>query len=271
MERLDFELLNSVLEKINNKLDENVNIENIDFSEANAFLFYHNKLQPVKNYSKINLDILEGIDYQKKELLKNTEKFVNRKLANHAVLWGERGTGKSSLVKAMLPIFYSKGLKLIQVLKEDILNIFKLYPLIEKESYRFIILIDDLSFEAEDKEFKEFKTIIDGGVFEIPENVLFYVTSNKKNLVPIKFSDRESDYSRISDILEEKLSLIDRFGLRLGFYKFDKNTYLKIVEKYAQLYEINLPLDELYSKAMFYAREIGAMNGRTALNFIKSL
>ena len=271
MDKIDTQLLNRVLSKI----DKLISPEDLkaNFREADAFLFHNNSLTPVKNYSKVDINSLIGIDYQKEKLLKNTQKFSEGRLANHAVLWGERGTGKSSLVKAMLPIFANKDLKLIQVLKEDILNIFKLYSLIHQNpEFRFIIFIDDLSFEEQEKDYKEFKTIIDGGIYEIPENLLFYVTSNKKNLIPIKFSDRALDeYSRTSDILEEKLSLIDRFGLRLGFYKFDKRTYLSIVEFYAEKFGINMEKEKLHKLAMEYATEAGSLSGRTALNFIKSL
>ncbi|SNZ10515.1 hypothetical protein SAMN06265182_1869 [Persephonella hydrogeniphila] len=267
MDKIDFRLLNSVLEKIDRYLDKEIDV---DFSETNAFLFFRQKLTPVKNFSKVNPDLLIGIDYQRDKLIKNTAKFIDGKPANHAVLWGERGTGKSSLVKSMLYIFGDK-LKMIQVLKEDILNIFKLLPIIYKEkNLRFIIFIDDLSFESEEQDYKEFKTIIDGGLFDIPENLLFYVTSNKKNLIPVKFSDRDN-YTRAADIIDEKLSLIDRFGLKLGFFKFDKKTYLKIVDKYADIYRIKLEKEKLYELALEYTSEAGSMNGRTALNFIKSL
>ena len=268
-------LLNQVLWKINKALDKFLEDQdkNLNFNDNFAFIFYKNSLKPVKNFDYKPLDSLIGIDYQKEQLLKNTEKFVYGKPANNAILWGERGTGKSTLVKSVCYEFKDKGLKIIQVLKEDILSIFNLYEPIEKnKQYKFVIFIDDLSFQPEEKEYKEFKTIIDGTIYKIPENLLFYITSNRKNLVPIKFSDRQKDEeTRISDTLEEKLSLIDRFGLRLGFYEMDKNTYLKIVEFYAKKYEIQMQTQKLHLLAMRYAREMGALNARVALQFIKSL
>ncbi|RUM47591.1 MAG: ATP-binding protein [Hydrogenothermus sp.] len=272
---MDEKLLNEVLIKINRVLDRFLNEEKqkTDFSKDFAFIYHKNNLKPVKNFDYKPLNSLIGIDYQKEELLKNTKKFVEGKPANNAILWGERGTGKSTLVKSVCYHFKDKGLKIIQVLKEDILSIFNLYELIEtNKNYKFVIFIDDLSFQPEEKEYKEFKTIIDGTIYEIPENLLFYITSNRKNLIPIKFSDREKDEeTRISDALEEKLSLIDRFGLRLGFYEMDKNTYLKIVEFYAKKYEIEMETQKLHLLAMRYAREMGALNARIALQFIKSL
>ena len=268
-------LINEVLTKINKALDKFLGGEKqeIKFNEDFAYIFHKNNLKPVKNFDYKPLDNLLGIDYQKEELLRNTQKFVEGKPANNAILWGERGTGKSTLVKSVCYKFKDKGLKIIQVLKEDILSIFNLYDVIEQnKDYRFIIFIDDLSFEPQEKEYKEFKTIIDGTIYEIPENLLFYVTSNRKNLIPIKFSDREKDEeTRFSDALEEKLSLIDRFGLRLGFYQMDKNTYLKIVELYAKKYEVEMETQKLHLLAMRYAREMGALNARVALQFIKSL
>ena len=269
------EILNEILKKLDLILSAYIKepfIEDSLLKEHSAFLFYNSTLQPVKDYAKVNIDNLIGIDYQKEEIVKNTEKFIKGLPANNVLFWGERGTGKSSLVKAMLPMFADKGLKIIQVLKEDILNIFKLYPIIKNQDAYFILFIDDLSFESDEKDFKEFKTILDGGLFEIPENMLFYVTSNKKNLIPIKFSDREdSQYTRQSDILEEKLSLVDRFGLRLGFFRFDKENFIKIVKHYATIYNINMDERLLIEKALAYATEYGTFNGRTALNFIKSL
>ena len=268
-------LLNSVLTKIDRFLDIYLQekSQKIDFSKDFAFIYHKNNLKPVKNFDYKPLDNLIGIDYQKEELLRNTQKFVEGKPANNAILWGERGTGKSTLVKSVCYFFKEKGLKIIQVLKEDILSVFNLYEVIEEnKNFRFIIFIDDLSFQPEEKEYKEFKTIIDGTIYEIPENLLFYITSNRKNLIPIKFSDREKDEeTRISDALEEKLSLIDRFGLRLGFYEMDKNTYLKIVEFYAKKYEVEIQTQKLHLLAMRYAREMGALNARIALQFIKSL
>jgi len=272
--KINEELLDNILLKVNKILDNNLKRFDFDINVKNtpAFVFHNKKLKPVNNFSKQNIKELIGIEYQKKEVIKNTEKFLQGKPANNVLLWGERGTGKSSLIKSLIPLFRNRGLRLIQVLKEDILDILELYEFIHKNiDYRFIIFIDDLSFEETEKEFKEFKTIIDGAIFEIPDNLLFYITSNRKNLIPIKFSDRQKEETRISDVLEEKLSLVDRFGLRLGFYPMDKKTYLSIVEFYANKYSINLEKEKLYNLAMRYSREMGIMNGRVALQFVKSL
>jgi len=271
MNELDIKTLNSVLKKLD-KFLSSFERKKVSFKKDFSFIFHKGNLKPVK-FDFVDINQLIGIEKQKQALIKNTQKFVEGKPANHAVLWGERGTGKSSLIKAVAGLFKDKGLRIIQVLKEDLLSVLDLYEEIEKnKKHRFIVFIDDLSFEPEEKEYKEFKTIVDGTIMSVPENMLFYITSNRKNLVPIRFSDRQvDDETRISDAVEEKLSLIDRFGLRLGFYQMDKNTYLKIVEYYAKKYEVDMQIQELHLLAMRYAREMGALNARVALQFVKSL
>ncbi len=238
-----------------------------------AFLFKDKTLKPVKRYDAIRLDNLVGIERQKQKLLKNTQKFVKGLPANNALLWGERGTGKSSLVKAVAYHFKDEGMKIIQVLKRDLMSVLDLYDIIyEFPQYRFILFIDDLSFEPHEEEFKEIKTVLNGTIQAVPENLLFYVTSNRKNLVPVNFSERQmEDDTRTIDLIEERLSLVDRFGLRIGFFSMDKETFMKTVEMYAQIFNISLPKEELFKRAKEYIAEAGKLNGRTALQFIKSL
>ncbi len=266
-------LINSILEKLDIYLSSKIELkENIDFSTDKAFLYQNNKLLPVKNPRIPDLSHLIGIDTQKEAVIKNTKKFVEEKPANNVLLWGERGTGKSTLIKGLLGLFKDQGLRMIMIPKSEILKIWNLYDILEQEKdFKFILFIDDLSFEENQPEYKELKTVIDGGLKGVPENILFYVTSNRKNLIPVKFSDRETDDTRVSDTIEEKLSLVDRFGLRLGFFHMSQKTYLEIVDMYAKLYNINMRTEELHKKALQFSLNYGTRNGRVALQFIKSL
>ncbi|WP_457639761.1 ATP-binding protein [Persephonella sp.] len=243
---------------------------NISFKEHYGFIFLSGKLRPVRRLHIPDISLFVGIERQKEKLFKNTEKFLQGRPANNVLLWGDRGTGKSSLIKALIPAFADSGLRIIQILKDSILDIISLYELFYSHpEYRFILYIDDLSFHPEDEEFVQFKTVMEGTIYAPPENLLFYVTSNQKNLIPVSFEDRK--FTRQSDVLEEKLSLVDRFGLRIGFFSFDKDKYLKAVERYAQMFGIKMSRDKLFSSALEYGREAGILSGRTALNFVKSL
>ncbi len=268
------DLLENVLRKIDILLSEKIDKseKDIDFDASPAFLYENGILKPVKNPKIPDINRILGYEDQKKKLLYNTEKFVEGKPANNVLLWGERGTGKSSLVKGLLNIFSDKGLRIILVMKRDILKLWDLYDILERNNrYRFIIFIDDLSFEENQSEYKELKTVIDGGIKGIPENLLFYVTSNRKNLIPVKFSDRDTDDTRISDTVEEKLSLVDRFGLRIGFFHMSQKTFLEIVDMYADLYGIKMDREELHRRALQFSLNYGVRNGRVALQFINSL
>ncbi len=269
---LDEKLINSVFEKLDRYLSEKIVQESPDFYKNEAFLLDGNNLLAVKNPLYPDINTIIGVEEQKKKLLYNTEKFVQGKPANNVLLWGERGTGKSSLVKGLLPVFSKEGLRIVHIQKKDILNIWFLYDLLEGfKDLKFILFLDDLSFEENQTDYKELKTVIDGGLKGIPENILFYVTSNRKNLIPVRFSDRESDDTRLSDTVEEKLSLVDRFGLKLGFFKMSQKTYLEIVDMYAEKFGISVDKDKLYREALRYALEAGVRNGRVALQFVKSL
>lgn len=229
-------------------------------------------LKPVKRPATICHDDLLGIDSIKQEIVRNTKNFIKGMRANNILLWGERGTGKSSVVKSLLTTFAGTNLRLIQVYKHDILTIQDMYDMIvESRDFRFIIFIDDLSFEEGQTDYKEMKTIMDGGLEQIPDNLLFYATSNRKHLIPTRFSDSDGDVIRPSDTLEEKVSLADRFGLRMGFYHFDQDTYLAIVDLYAQKAGVRMDRKTLHEEAVRWALEAGGRNGRIAEQFVRSL
>jgi predicted AAA+ superfamily ATPase len=268
--------IGQLLVKLDKLLDRYVDggSEEPHFLKYQAFLWDGKRktMKPIKRPVRIDQDDLIGIESIKKEVVNNTKNFVDGRKANNVLLWGERGTGKSSLVKALLTVFDNTPLRMIQIYKHDILTIQDLYDLLwRSRPYRFILFIDDLSFEESQTDYKEMKTIMDGGLEEIPENVLFYATSNRKHLIPTKFSDNESDEVRPSDTVEEKVSLVDRFGLRLGFYHFSQDTYLEIVASYATKYGVRMAKDNLDRMAIQWALGAGGRNGRIAEQFVRTI
>jgi predicted AAA+ superfamily ATPase len=265
-----------LLVKLDRLLDRFVDVgpEAPSFDKYQAFLWdgIRRKMQPIKRPVRIDQEDLIGIESIKKQVVRNTKNFIDNRKANNVLLWGERGTGKSSLLKALLTVFDNTSLKMVQVYKHDILTIQELYALIARsKQYRFILFIDDLSFEENQTDYKEMKTIMDGGLEEIPDNVLFYATSNRKHLMPTKFSDNDSDDIRPSDTVEEKVSLVDRFGLRLGFYHFPQDTYLEIVASYAAKYGVRMDQDKLKHMALQWALGAGGRNGRVAEQFVRAI
>lgn len=268
--------IRQLLAKLDKLLDRYVDSgsDGPQLAEYQAFLWDGTRktLKPVKRPVQIDQDELIGIESIKKDVLGNTKNFIEGRRANNVLLWGERGTGKSSLMKTLLTVFEGMPLRMIQVYKHDILTIQEMYELIaQHKAYRFILFIDDLSFEEGQSDYKEMKTIMDGGLEEIPGNLLFYATSNRKHLLPTKFSDNDSDDIRPSDTVEEKVSLVDRFGLRFGFYHFSQDTYLEIVASYAARYGVRMDKDALDQRALQWALAAGGRNGRIAEQFVRTL
>ncbi|HYA88561.1 MAG TPA: ATP-binding protein [Nitrospirota bacterium] len=268
--------IGQLLAKLDKLLDRYVDKgqEESHFPKYHAFIWDGKRkaMKPIERPVQIDQNDLIGIDAIKKEVMNNTKNFIDGRKANNVLLWGERGTGKSSLMKALLTVFDGTMLRMIQIYKHDILTIQDLYDLLwRSRPYRFILFIDDLSFEESQTDYKEMKTIMDGGLEEIPENVLFYATSNRKHLIPTKFSDNEGDEIRPSDTVEEKVSLVDRFGLRLGFYHFSQDTYLEIVASYAAKYGVSMVKDKLDHLAIQWALGVGGRNGRIAEQFVRSI
>lgn len=240
------------------------------FDKYQAFIWNgkERKLKPVKRLPQYNINELYGIDRQKELIISNTKAFINGKKVNNVLLWGERGTGKTTLIRSLLTYFQKTPLRIIQVLKSDIITIPHLYDIIyEHNALRFIIFIDDLSFNENEQEFRDLKIVMDGGIEEIPENSVIYATSNRRNLMPaISQTDNELFPE---DSIQERASLIERFGLRIGFYKFSEEQYFEIVKYYASKNGINLS-EELIRKAHEWAL-IHGTTGRAAYQFILSL
>jgi uncharacterized protein len=244
----------------------------IEWDNTYAAIWRQNKsrLRPVLSVDPVTLGSLIGIDRQKAALIRNTERFIANRPANNALLWGARGTGKSSLIKATLNKFKSNGLRLIQVFKNDLHNLPDIVDEVRELPQKFIIFCDDFSFEENENTYVALKTVLEGSIEQPPENVILYTTSNRRHLMPEKMQDNldtkildgEIHYS---DAVEEKISLSDRFGLWLSFYPPDMEGYLKIVDSYFS--EFNGDRDELHEAARSFARDRASHSGRTAKQF----
>jgi uncharacterized protein len=229
-------------------------------------------LRPVKQIDPIRLQQLVGIDTQKEKMVANTLRFLEGKPANNAMLWGARGTGKSSLVKALLNEYRDKGLRLIQVDKNDLVELPEIVDGIRESRYRFIVYCDDISFEAEESGYKALKSAIEGSIEQPPANVLIYATSNRRHLLPeymhenleARLVDGEIHHG---DAMEEKISLSERFGLWIGFYQMDMEQYLKVVDSYFPKHKDRA---QLHATASEFARLRGSHSGRTAKQFFNS-
>ena len=240
----------------------------------NAYFIWKNEnkfIHSIKNYKPINLNLIIGVDSQKDILLKNTINFAEGNFTNNALLWGARGNGKSSLIKSVFHQVLSKhkNLKLIQLNKNNIFDIEYLYQLIGKlNNYRFIIFIDDLSFEKIDSNYKIIKSTLDGSIQNQPNNILLYVSSNRRHLMPRDMIDNErSSAIHTDESVEEKISLSDRFGLWIGFHKLSQIDYLKIIETYCNFYNIDYD-EDIKKKAIQWSLQRGNRTGRTAWQFI---
>ncbi|MFT8718668.1 ATP-binding protein [Acetobacter sp.] len=246
---------------------------------ADAFIWQpeRGRLAPVAAVAHVQLDLLQGVDSQKQTLLQNTRHFADGWPANNAMLWGSRGTGKSSLVKACHAAINrdrpaEEHLILVEIEREDLGTLPDLMALLRESSRRFIIFCDDLSFEKEDRDYKALKSVLDGGIAGRPSNVLFYATSNRRHLMPRDMIDNErSTAINPSEATEEKVSLSDRFGLWLGFHVCPQDVYLDMVRAYAK--ELNLPIsdEELCAQASEWSVTRGNRSGRVAAQFIDDL
>lgn len=235
-----------------------------------------NKLEAITRHSEISLDDLLCIDNQKKQLLLNTWQFLNGLPANNVLLWGPRGTGKSSLIKALFNQYQADGLKIIEIQRDDMKKLPEICDLLYELQHRFILYCDDLSFEENDPGYKIIKVMLDGSIKQTPENVLIYASSNRRHLLPEKmqdnldsgFIDGELHYG---DNVEEKLSLSERFGLWIAFHPFNQEQYLSIVKYWLGKYlETTEPLSlEAQKAALEWALLHGSRSGRCAMLFTK--
>ncbi len=243
-----------------------------DFDAAEAFMWHAaaHHLAPVPKVSRVDIGLLKGIDANRDRLLENTERFAKGLPANNALLWGARGMGKSSLVKAVhaaLP-----GLKLVEIHREDIFSLPELMGILRPAPHRFVILCDDLSFDPGETSYKSLKAVLDGGVEGRPENVIFYATSNRRHILSRDMVENERGTAiNPGDAVEEKVSLSDRFGLWLGFHRCSQDEYLAMVNGYADAFKLGIAPDDLRRDALEWATTRGARSGRVAWQFVQDL
>ncbi len=231
-------------------------------------------LQPIAQPHTLNLDDLQGIDRQKALLLRNTHQFTRGLPANNALLWGSRGTGKSSLIKALLQRFSNDGLRLIEVDRRELIDLPGIVSLLRDRPERFILFCDDLSFEAGDPGYKALKVALDGSLEAAPENVLIYASSNRRHLVPEYMSENQEakvvdTELHLGDSTEEKISLSERFGLWLSFYPFNQDEYLSIVRYWLRQLGVESFGEEVQSEALRWAQARGTRSGRSAWQFAR--
>lgn len=231
------------------------------------------RIVPITKIAHVHLEDLVGYEIAKKKLIDNTEAFVQGRPANNCLLFGDAGTGKSSSIKAILNQYYDQGLRIIEVYKHQFKDLNDVIAQIKNRNYKFILYMDDLSFEEFEIEYKYLKAVIEGGLEKKPENILIYATSNRRHLVREKYSDKEErrDDMHTSDTVQEKLSLVYRFGVTIFFCAPDKKEFQKIVKVLAERYHIEMPEDELLLAANQWELQHGGLSGRTAQQFIDYL
>ncbi len=247
-----------------------------DWSIANAWMWATDpdRLQPVAKVNRVEMDLLVGIDRARDTLMDNTVRFARGLPANNALLWGARGMGKSSLVKAAHAQAGAETgtLHLVEIHREDIPTIGRLMDMVRETDQRFLVFCDDLSFDKDDQHYKSLKAVLDGGIAGRPENVLFYATSNRRHLMPRDMIENErSSAINPSEATEEKVSLSDRFGLWLGFHPCGQDEFLAMIRGYCDRYGIEIGDDELRAEAIEWRQTRGAMSGRVAWQFVQDL
>ncbi len=248
----------------------------LGLGEARAYVFdaRSRALRPVARVSRIDFELLCGIDHVAAILLDNTRRFARGLAANNALLWGARGMGKSSLVKAVHGLVEAEGLPLIlvEIHREDIEHLPQLLLALAAVDERFLLFCDDLSFDAGESSYKSLKAVLEGGLEGRPSNVLFYATSNRRHLMPRQMIENErSTAIHPGESVEEKVSLSDRFGLWLGFHACNQETYLAMVERYASHFELEVAPAALKHQALEWATTRGSRSGRVAWQFIQDL
>ena len=244
---------------------------------ADAFVWHAegDRLEPVAEVNRVELELLVGIDRVRDILLENTRRFAAGLPANNALLWGARGTGKSSLVKAVHARIAEEApgaLRLVEIHREDTDSLPRLLKRLRGGDQRFVLFCDDLSFEGSDTSYKSLKAVLEGGIEGRPRNVLFYATSNRRHLMPRDMIENErSTAIDPSEAVEEKISLSDRFGLWLGFHNCDQAAYLKMIRGYADKYGLEIDAGDLRAQAIEWSMTRGARSGRVAWQFIQDL
>ncbi len=248
-----------------------------DWQAADCFVWVpaNQKLQPVPRPNRVALSLIRGVDHVRDILHENTLRFAEGYPANNVLLWGARGMGKSSLVKAVhedVRTSTGRSLKLVEVHREDIATLPSLLDILKSSGERVLLFCDDLSFDHDDTAYKSLKAALDGGIEGRPENVLFYATSNRRHLLPRTMMENEQSTAiNPSEAVEEKVSLSDRFGLWLGFHKCSQNDYLTMIDGYAEHFDLGLDRERLHHEALEWATTRGGRSGRVAWQYIQDL
>lgn len=247
-----------------------------DFTATEAFLWHTcpDQLEPITKVSLVDLSLLVGIDRSRDTLLENTLRFAKGMPANNALLWGARGMGKSSLVKAVHADIVRHGLplKVVELQREDLPSVTRLLALLRGAPYRFLLFCDDLSFSHDDQHYKSLKAVLDGGIAGRPENVIFYATSNRRHLMPRDMIENESSGAiNPNEAVEEKVSLSDRFGLWLGFHACDQDQYLQMIQGYCTAHCVTVEPNILHAEAIEWQATRGSRSGRVAWQFFVDL
>lgn len=244
----------------------------IDWAKTKAAVFRRSadRLRPITQIEAVSLEDLINIDTQKQALISNTEQFVTGRFSNNALLWGSRGTGKSSLIKALLHTYAPQGLRVVEFYKDDLHYLPEIVDELRDQPYRFILFLDDLTFAETDLSYTYLKSVMEGSIESAPENIRVYATSNRRHLVPERMSDSTGTEVRngelhYSDTVEEKISLADRFGLWLSFYQGTQEDYIAMVEHYFIAHSVQR--EAMLAEAKRFATERASRSGRTAKQF----
>ncbi len=243
---------------------------------AEAFVWHTgpDRLEPIAHVSRVDLSLLIGIDRARNTLLDNTRHFAAGRAANNALLWGARGMGKSSLVKAIHNTVREEGfdLKLVELSRDDLPSVQRLLMMLRASKHRFVLFCDDLSFSHDDQNYKSLKAVLDGGIEGRPENVVLYATSNRRHLMPRDMIENEQQNAiHSSEAVEEKVSLSDRFGLWLGFHACSQDEYLAMIQGYCDVHSLMISPEELRREAIEWQATRGARSGRVAWQFFVDL
>lgn len=241
------------------------------FARYKAFIWRDSTIHPVLHPDSVTLDDLKGYSYARNLVINNTKAFINGQSANNCLLYGDKGTGKSSTVKAILNEYFTQGLRVVEMPKERLCDFPLLIDKIAMVPMKFILYIDDLSFQTQDESYASLKAVLEGGLAARPENTLIYATSNRRHIVKETFADREGGELHRNDQLQESLSLADRFGLSVNFSSPSKQDYLDIVAAIAEQRGVEMENSELFKKAESWALERGGRSARCARQFIDSL